>query len=643
MIRDRWSAPASWYAGALMFLCLLCAGAARATPAAGDPESAYAEELVERAQAAQLYLDPFWRTLVHYKRGLFGDRSLVDDPAFFADPNGKQDPQAELVATLRAFFGPEPEEGKHPVCRWAARFDWLKSELEIDESRLPVPVCAPVEALLDQIQPKTITLAFPTSHINSPASMYGHTLLIIDNVYDSELLSFAVNYAGVTDTTFGPIYAVKGIFGLYRGYYSILPYYAKLQEYNDVNDRDIWEYTLNLDEQEIRRLVLHVYELEGVYSDYYFFDENCSYNLLFLLDAARPGLDLTDHTGLWVIPLDTIREVRKSGLIASVEYRPSKSTKIHHIASQLSDEDQKLALAIARGQQEPVAALQAAADSSRTILVCDLASEYLQYEYFERKLPQEEYAPRLRSLLAVRSGLGSAAPGVLEPPRPPRPDNGHRSARIGVGGGALDGAGFAQLRLRPVYHDVLDNAGGYKEGSEIVFGELELRYYAQSEDLELERLRMIRIMSLAPRDRFTKSTSWKVDTGFMRRVIADGKRALVYEYNQGYGYTFRNRVTGLWYLIAEGDAQVGGSLHHNYSIGFGGSTGILKRLTRRWQAHLYARDVYFAFGEGNDVFRASLAQNLELAPDWAVRGECSRVSEQDLWWWEWSLRLNLYF
>ncbi|MCK7512715.1 MAG: DUF4105 domain-containing protein [Desulfobacterales bacterium] len=68
----------------------------------------------------------------------------------------------------------------------------------------------------------------------------------------------------------------------------MLPYYAKLQEYSDVDHRDIWEYSLNLTEPEIRRMMLHIRELDAIASDYYFFDENCSYLLFSLLEAARP-------------------------------------------------------------------------------------------------------------------------------------------------------------------------------------------------------------------------------------------------------------------------------------------------------------------------------------------------------------------
>ena len=74
----------------------------------------------------------------------------------------------------------------------------------------------------------------------------------------------------------------------------------------------------------------------NIYSDYYFFDENCSYDLLFLLEAARPSLNLTDHQGVWVIPLDTVRDVQRKGITLGAEYRPSQTAKIEYLASLMS-------------------------------------------------------------------------------------------------------------------------------------------------------------------------------------------------------------------------------------------------------------------------------------------------------------------
>jgi hypothetical protein len=299
------------------------------------PDTPYLSKVLELARLKELYKEKYWHILLHYRRGPFGTRSLIDDEDFFLSKEGKYNPEAELNATIKAFFQEVDDETKHPVCKYIARYTWIKDQLELDSSQLPFPECKRFTELINQIQPESVSLIFPTTYMNSPASMFGHTLLIVETASKSKLLAYAINYAAVTQETFGPLYAIKGLFGFYKGYYSILPYYAKIQEYRDVNDRDIWEYPLNLEYEEVIRLLMHVYELDFIYSDYYFFDENCSYQLLFLLDAARPSLDLTNQFNLWVIPLDTIRVAKKSGLTTGNFYRPSKSTKIKHIASLL--------------------------------------------------------------------------------------------------------------------------------------------------------------------------------------------------------------------------------------------------------------------------------------------------------------------
>ena len=72
-----------------------------------------------------------------------------------------------------------------------------------------------------------------------------------------------------------------------------MPYYRKVREYNDIESRDIWEYKLKLSEEEVSRVLLHLWEMQRAEFDYYFLDENCSYQLLSLLDVAREDLHLT--------------------------------------------------------------------------------------------------------------------------------------------------------------------------------------------------------------------------------------------------------------------------------------------------------------------------------------------------------------
>ncbi len=295
----------------------------------------------------KLHQDPYWHILLHYKPSVLGYKSLVDDPRFFLAPDGKTNPEAELDATIRAFFEPQEDEEKSAVCRFVARYEWITQRLGLDPGHLPVDECRSFERFMDNVKPETVTLIFPSAHLNSPASMFGHTLLTIDTYNKSRLLAYSVNYTAVTTETFGPLFAVKGLFGLYPGYFSIQPYYTKLQEYSDVEPRDIWEYQLNLTGPEIRRMMLNIREKEGIASDYYFFDENCSYDLMFLLEAARPGTKLTDKVHGWLIPLDSIRMIDEQGFVTGVQYRPSRTTKIKYLASRVSEQGQEAALELA--------------------------------------------------------------------------------------------------------------------------------------------------------------------------------------------------------------------------------------------------------------------------------------------------------
>src|SRR5882672_9082655 len=87
--------------------------------------------LKEKAHALHLAQDPYWRRLLHYSHNLLGIyESEIDDPSFFASPRGRRDAQAELDATLDAFFAPTPAgaDAQQGQCRYPARLVWLKEK-----------------------------------------------------------------------------------------------------------------------------------------------------------------------------------------------------------------------------------------------------------------------------------------------------------------------------------------------------------------------------------------------------------------------------------------------------------------------------------------------------------------------------------
>lgn len=586
--------------------------------------------LVEQAIAEKLHEDEYWLILLHYKQGISGIESKIDDPDFFLSEKGKHNPLAELEATLRAFFQDDEEKAKEVFCRFTARYFWLKKRLGFDASELASDGCEAFDTILKEIKPESAALIFPTAHINSPSSMFGHTLIRIDSAEKSLLLSYAVSYAAQAHDRNGFLYAFKGIFGIYKGYFSILPYYQKVKQYGDIDHRDIWEYQLNLTDDEIYLMLLHLWELQGIYSDYFFFDENCAYTLLFLLDAARPSLKLTDDLSLWVMPIDTIRLMMKKNLIEEVMYRPSKSTKIKHLIAAAGEQAQDFALKIYDGTVRSDDVLIQDFTQAEKANILDLVMEYSQYRYSRKELTKEKYFDVFLSASKTRSTIKNHDSYLSDIQVPVRPEKGHKPNRLGVGLGVLnsrdrryDDEFFQEIRIRPAYHDLLSNDRGYVKGAQIDFMNLALRYFPADTRLRLEKLDILNIVSISDRDRFFKPVSWKVNTGFYRQILPGRKRALFYQLAGGAGYAWENDFWGTLYIMADGELNVSGRIKNSFSLGLGGSAGLLKEFSSRYKTNLFIRPMYFMPGDSHAGVEWKLINQASITTNTALSLELS--------------------
>ncbi len=599
----------------LFFIAVVPAVAGAAMPHSASDDAA-SGRLVAAALEQRLYEDRYWDVLLHYRRAKDRVESLVDDPRFFLAPTGKTDPAAELTETINGLFDDPGMGDEHPTCRFPARARWLRERLGIRDGALPVVACEKLTETLTAIDPRSSVFIFPAGHKNSPASMFGHTLLRVNSGFRSDLVSHAVNYAAVTNEANGFLYAIYGIFGHFKGYYSILPYYAKVSEYNDLEHRDLWEYELNLTEDETRRMVLHIWELAEIWSDYYFFDENCSFNLFYLLEAARPTLRLTSRYDgrfrFWVIPSDTIRDVIDAGLVERVKYRPSQATRIKHLMEQMPDEQLGIALDLIGARRAAESVLTMDLDASGKQRVLNLAAEFLQYQYGRAEIEKDQYLEKFLAVLRARSTLGADMDGAARVPAPAHPEAGHRPGALGLGGGYQSNSSFTEFRWRAAYHDLMDPEEGFVEGAQINFFDFRARYYFRSKSLRLQSARFIDIVSLSSRDRFFKPVSWKVNTGFEQKLFQDGKQHPVYRVNPGGGFAWHIGKSAVAAIMLESDLNLSGRFEDNISMGFGPSLTFLAKVRPWWKARLFGRDLHYALGDQHRLRSASFAQQFRL-------------------------------
>ncbi|TNF39089.1 MAG: hypothetical protein EP315_00320, partial [Gammaproteobacteria bacterium] len=123
----------------------------------------------------QLWLDPEWLNLVHYEKDstASGYSSQVDAARFFNASTGKHDPQAELKASIEAFYREDIYGDEHAQCRFVARLEWLKTMLPESFTDLPAVECKQYREWRERIPDQQLTMVFPAYHLNSPSSMFG--------------------------------------------------------------------------------------------------------------------------------------------------------------------------------------------------------------------------------------------------------------------------------------------------------------------------------------------------------------------------------------------------------------------------------------------------------------------------------------
>jgi hypothetical protein len=487
---------------------------------------------------------------------------------------------------------------------------------ELGLAETPPPPCPRYQEFRDALAPVGATLIFAEAFLNNPASMFGHTLLRIDTQKGRDLLGWAVNFAGATGNDSGIVYAARGLTGRYQGFFSVEPYYQKVKSYGDWENRDIWEYDLALTPEELDLLLAHLWELQAIAFDYYYFDENCSQQLLALLEAARPALREREFVPPWVIPADTVRAAARHGLVTDVHYRPSAATRLRYEAARLPRDARRTALEIAGGDLDPEAPALEALSAPERAAVLSVAYDMLRYRYLGREVTHDESAGLARRILLARSraGVRGAPP---EPPRPAvRPDEGHASARVALTAGAQGGEPFIEARFRPAFHDLLDPQGGYVRGAQIDFLDTAVRVYPEDGRVRLQELVALDMTSLTPWDPVFKPWSFRVETGLRTRRVAghdDLNDEPVFRSAAGFGLSYGLGGDALLYALAEATGEAGPALRENFALGAGGSAGVLASTPGdRWRGQLFARVTHYPVGDISTALSAGLLQRLSL-------------------------------
>jgi len=472
----------------LAFLAaLLLAGATERAAGGATEPSGEAKALVAQARARKLSGQPYWSALLHYRRGFSGKvASEIVSPDFFLAPTGATDPEAELEATLAALFEPAGDDPDgHAQCRFVARYRWLRKSLDWSGARPPVVPCRQFDAYTLGNQIESLSLVYATGFLSNPASAYGHILLKFNtrrSVASTDLLDRSLNFGAIVPANEnGAIYVFRGLFGGYDAAFSSQRFYHFNHEYAENELRDLWEYVLALNEDEVEQIVAHSWELLGKKYVYYFLKENCGYRMAELLELVLEKPLLPDLP--YALPgtvFERIMAVERDGvpLVRDVRRIPSRQNRFRERYLAMGATSQAVARELATDKPGFGGAPYRALPETGKVEVVDTLLDYFQYRIISDK--QDVEAKRAKqALLIERTSLPAeersadartVGPADVAPPHEgPLP----LLVRTGVVHNGRLGNGLA-LRIRPANYDQLALDAGRIPNSSLAMFDLRL-------------------------------------------------------------------------------------------------------------------------------------------------------------------------
>lgn len=536
-----------------------------------------------KALKQNLGRSPEWARVLLYTPHWIGSASgLVDQDEFFLAPDGRSMPEKELIATIDGFFSPgSAENNMHPVCRYPRRLKFIQDALGLQLPAKNRPTCEAYHEWKTEHPITGISLVFASNYLNNPASLYGHTFLRLHRLRDdgtgsSPLLDYAVNFAANPTTTNPVLYPLLGLFGRFFGTFSLMPYYIKVQEYNNAESRDLYEYPLTLTADEVSLFMDALWEAGPYGIRYWYMDENCSYVLLAMIESIRPSLDVTEGFYGVVSPKDTLLVLNPFNLLAPPIRRPATMTRFIVRRKDLTPTESE----IVTRQIKFMALLPElkAADDTSKMRMLDTVIEWISWkEHLAGSRLPVQYAELWTESLATRAALKIKSPplDLSQHPAPP-PEDGHKSHRSYAAFRLIDHQpSEVMFGLRLTLHDFLSPPTGYSPEQETEMGDFQgvvHRNRANKTILELERFTFLRIFSAPAFDSLIPSPAWTL-TLQSQRMWGYGRDAwLAHKFEGGAGLAYALKPLALrgWFI----PVAVVGRLLPEMSPGIHGGLGL---------------------------------------------------------------------
>lgn len=547
----------------------------------------------ELAVRDKLYEQPTWLALTHTdgaQTRLRDSKLILTGEAFT--------PASELMRTIEVLYNSQNPTAEQ--CALPARNEWISKQLGIEPASLNH--CLDLTQYLARAPVDEVAVVYASENISQPSSTMGHILIKIegedqDGNHREHAVSFFTEIRGFNV----PRIAYESLIAGKKGYFSLTPYDKKAQAYLAGEQRNIWEYQLDLTAEQKRLIQFHIWELKTANPTYFFDSYNCATLTNFVLATAAPALLV--HGTHFLSPLDVVKGVYQRGLVRQVVVTPSSKWKVRMISGSLSREvNRAVKHSVESGS---VGELPVMRSDEQQFLVDSLARAYSDFLYeqgLRKPAAWSEYSLQLDEREAsVKETY------VVDLSRYKNPLATPRDGQWYGGAYRFDHENYLKVGLLPVSHTLADDNRQFFSETELRLADISILVATESGDIKLNEFQLISASSFLPRNEFTGGLSGRFRVGLEPHYDGTLQRRIAGNIAGGLGATFEpvSHVLVYGVLNAGLGYRVG---HAPYAYG-GPEVGIIVDEIFDMKTILAINSTFGQIDSGSEVFSVSVRQS----------------------------------
>ena len=387
--------------------------------------------------------------------------------------------------------------GNQIACNFPARYNYLKQN-NANIKHFNLSECKDLNTFINSFNRDKLSIVFSSEYTNNPSSSFGHTMLLFSSDNQSLNVGDSVHFAAKTnqkDDFF--TYAKKGFNGSYNGYFTREPFFKKIYEYNILEQRYMYVYTLNFNKNQILDIIYHLYELRKATFKYYFLNENCSSQITDLLSVVSNN---SRKNSIYYLPIQTITD--KNSIVTDKTQFIPLINKLSLLIKNMSKEENKIFHKHIEYHLEV---------NENTPDIVKEAMVYYSSFYFRKYRKVYKNYNSVMEQSYTKHIIKDTSIDPLEKTKP---------SSIGLGLYFQKNTKFTYLSHRPLLIDIFDVQLNSLQESEVDIFSYD--FIINKKDIKLLKFNLFSIKSFPLQSYFYKPMSWSLYSGFNRKNKENG-------------------------------------------------------------------------------------------------------------------------